>query len=59
MPEYFKTSVYYARACQDPGRHGLGIVRPHDAGRMDPYVDLFQSQGGSLVMVAKATARSR
>ncbi|HSL91830.1 MAG TPA: fumarate hydratase C-terminal domain-containing protein, partial [Candidatus Limnocylindrales bacterium] len=23
------------------------------AGRMDPYVDLFQSHGGSMVMIAK------
>ena len=40
MPEYFKKHpVYYAG--------------PAKTGRMDPYVDLFQSLGGSLVMVAK------
>ena len=30
-----------------------GSFGPTTAGRMDPYVDLFQSLGGSLVMVAK------
>lgn len=26
---------------------------PTTAGRMDPYVDLFQTNGGSMVMIAK------
>ncbi len=30
-----------------------GGFGPTTAGRMDPYVDLFQSKGGSMVMVAK------
>lgn len=30
-----------------------GSFGPTTAGRMDPYVDLFQSQGGSMIMVAK------
>ena len=30
-----------------------GSFGPTTAGRMDPYVDLFQDRGGSLVMVAK------
>ena len=30
-----------------------GSFGPTTAGRMDPYVDLFQSHGGSMVMVAK------
>jgi membrane-bound lytic murein transglycosylase F len=30
-----------------------GSFGPTTAGRMDPYVDLFQSLGGSMIMVAK------
>ena len=30
-----------------------GSFGPTTAGRMDPYVDLFQSHGGSMVMIAK------
>ena len=30
-----------------------GSFGPTTAGRMDAYVDLFQSHGGSLVMIAK------
>jgi fumarate hydratase class I len=30
-----------------------GSFGPTTAGRMDPYVDLFQSLGGSMVMLAK------
>jgi len=30
-----------------------GSFGPTTAGRMDSYVDLFQSQGGSMIMIAK------
>ncbi len=30
-----------------------GSFGPTTAGRMDPYVDLFQDHGGSMIMVAK------
>ncbi len=53
MPEYFKNHpVYYAGPAKTPSGMASGSFGPTTAGRMDPYVDLFQSLGGSLVMVA-------
>ena len=54
MPEYFKKHpVYYAGPAKTPEGMASGSFGPTTAGRMDPYVDLFQKHGGSLVMVAK------
>ena len=54
MPEYFKKHpVYYAGPAKTPQGMASGSFGPTTAGRMDPYVDLFQKHGGSLVMVAK------
>ena len=54
MPEYFKNHpIYYAGPAKTPQGMASGSFGPTTAGRMDPYVDLFQDQGGSLVMVAK------
>lgn len=54
MPEYFKRHpVYYAGPAKTPDGMPSGSFGPTTAGRMDPYVDLFQSMGGSMVMVAK------
>ncbi len=54
MPEYFrKHPVYYAGPAKTPQGMASGSFGPTTAGRMDPYVDLFQEHGGSLVMVAK------
>jgi fumarate hydratase, class I len=54
MPEYFKNHpVYYAGPAKTPAGMTSGSFGPTTAGRMDPYVDLFQSLGGSLIMVAK------
>ncbi len=54
MPEYFKKHpVYYAGPAKTPQGMASGSFGPTTAGRMDPYVDLFQSLGGSLVMLAK------
>jgi fumarate hydratase class I len=54
MPEYLKTScVYYAGPAKTPAGYASGSFGPTTAGRMDSYVDLFQAQGGSLVMLAK------
>lgn len=54
MPEYFKKHpVYYAGPAKTPAGMPSGSFGPTTAGRMDPYVDLFQSHGGSMVMVAK------
>ena len=54
MPEYFKKHpVYYAGPAKTPQGMPSGSFGPTTAGRMDPYVDLFQSLGGSMIMVAK------
>lgn len=54
MPDYFKKHpVYYAGPAKKPSGMPSGSFGPTTAGRMDSYVDLFQSHGGSLVMLAK------
>jgi fumarate hydratase, class I len=54
LPQYFKDHpVYYAGPAKTPPGMPSGSFGPTTAGRMDAYVDLFQSQGGSLVMIAK------
>lgn len=54
MPEYFKNHpVYYAGPAKTPAGMASGSFGPTTAGRMDPYVDLFQSLGGSMIMLAK------
>ncbi|MDD5570283.1 MAG: fumarate hydratase [Bacteroidales bacterium] len=54
MPEYFKNHpIYYAGPAKIPKGMPSGSFGPTTAGRMDSYVDLFQSLGGSLIMVAK------
>jgi len=47
------TPVYYAGPAKTPKGKPSGSFGPTTAGRMDSYVDLFQSHGGSLVMIAK------
>ncbi len=54
LPEYFRECpVYYAGPAKTPAGHASGSFGPTTAARMDPYVDLFQAHGGSMVMVAK------
>jgi fumarate hydratase class I len=54
MPEYFKNHpIYYAGPAKTPEGMPSGSFGPTTAGRMDPFTDLFQSHGGSLVMIAK------
>jgi fumarate hydratase, class I len=54
MPDYFRNHpVYYAGPAKTPAGMPSGSFGPTTAGRMDSYVDLFQSLGGSLIMVAK------
>jgi fumarate hydratase class I len=54
LPDYFKQHpVYYAGPAKTPNGMASGSFGPTTAGRMDSYVDLFQSQGGSMVMIAK------
>jgi fumarate hydratase class I len=54
LPQYIKDHpVYYAGPAKTPKGMASGSMGPTTAGRMDSYVDLFQSQGGSMVMLAK------
>ncbi|MGE3779026.1 MAG: FumA C-terminus/TtdB family hydratase beta subunit, partial [Pirellulaceae bacterium] len=54
LPDYFKNHpVYYAGPAKKPEGLPSGSFGPTTAGRMDAYVDLFQSHGGSRVMIAK------
>jgi fumarate hydratase class I len=54
IPEYLlKHPIYYAGPAKTPPGKASGSFGPTTAGRMDSYVDLLQSKGGSLVMIAK------
>ena len=54
MPEYMKKyAVYYAGPAKTPTGMASGSFGPTTAGRMDSYVEYFQSHGGSFVMLAK------
>ncbi len=54
LPDYIKNHpVYYAGPAKTPKGYASGSFGPTTAGRMDSYVDLFQSLGGSMVMLAK------
>ena len=54
MPQYLKNfAVYYAGPAKTPVGYASGSFGPTTAGRMDSYVEYFQAQGGSLVMLAK------
>ena len=54
LPQYLKDHcVYYAGPAKTPDGYASGSFGPTTAGRMDSYVDLFQENGGSFVMLAK------
>ena len=54
LPQYIKDHpIYYAGPAKTPSGMACGSMGPTTAGRMDPYVDLFQSHGGSMIMLAK------
>ena len=54
LPQYIKDhAIYYAGPAKTPEGYASGSFGPTTAGRMDSYVDLFQSHGGSMVMLAK------
>jgi len=54
LPQYIKDHpIYYAGPAKTPEGFACGSMGPTTAGRMDSYVDLFQSQGGSMIMLAK------
>jgi len=54
MPQYMKDHpVYYAGPAKTPKGMPSGSFGPTTAGRMDFYVDLFESHGGAMITLAK------
>lgn len=54
LPSYIKDHpIYYAGPAKTPAGMPCGSMGPTTAGRMDSYVELFQSHGGSMIMLAK------
>ena len=54
LPQYVKDHpIYYAGPAKTPNGYASGSLGPTTAGRMDSYVDLLQSHGASMVMLAK------
>ncbi len=54
LPQYVKDHpIYYAGPAKTPAGYASGSLGPTTAGRMDSYVDLLQSHGASMVMLAK------
>ena len=54
LPKYFKDhGIYYAGPAKRPDGMASGSFGPTTAGRMDSYVEQFQSAGGSMIMLAK------
>ncbi len=60
MPDFFKNHpIYYAGPAKTPEGMASGSFGPTTAGRMDSFVDQFQAQGGSLIMMAKGNRSKR
>ncbi|NNL86840.1 MAG: fumarate hydratase [Myxococcales bacterium] len=54
LPDYIRDHpIYYAGPAKTPEGLASGSFGPTTAGRMDSYVELLQSHGGSLVTLAK------
>src|SRR6056297_1698345 len=54
LPDYVKNHIiYYAGPAKTPEGEASGSFGPTTAGRMDPYVPIFQKEGGSMIMLAK------
>ncbi len=54
LPDYIKNHIiYYAGPAKTPEGEASGSFGPTTAGRMDPYVPVFQKEGGSMIMLAK------
>ena len=54
LPDYIKDHIiYYAGPAKTPAGYPSGSFGPTTAGRMDPYVPIFQALGGSMIMLAK------
>ncbi|MCF8024888.1 MAG: FumA C-terminus/TtdB family hydratase beta subunit, partial [Desulfobacteraceae bacterium] len=60
LPGYMKEHIiYYAGPAKTPEGYASGAFGPTTAARMDPYVPIFQKQGGSLVTLAKGNRSAR
>ena len=60
LPQYIKDHpIYYAGPAKTPAGMASGSFGPTTAGRMDSYVDLFQDNGGSMIMIAKGNRRQQ
>ena len=60
LPQYIKDHpIYYAGPAKTPAGMPCGSMGPTTAGRMDSYVDLFQENGGSMIMLAKGNRSQR
>ncbi|MDD2293224.1 MAG: fumarate hydratase [Bacteroidales bacterium] len=60
LPQYMKDHpIYYAGPAKTPEGMASGSFGPTTAGRMDSYVDLFQENGGSMIMIAKGNRSSQ
>ena len=54
LPDYLKNHIiYYAGPAKTPDGEASGAFGPTTAGRMDPYVPIFQKEGASMIMLAK------
>lgn len=54
LPQYIKDHpIYYAGPAKTPKGYASGSMGPTTAGRIDSYVDAFQANGGSMIMIAK------
>ena len=54
LPQYIKDHpVLYAGPAKTPQGYPCGSLGPTTSNRMDPYVNLFQENGGSLLMIGK------
>ena len=59
MPQYLRDHpIYYAGPSKTPKGYASGSFGPTTAGRMDSYVDQFQAEGASMVMLAKGNRSS-
>ena len=60
LPDYFKNHpIYYAGPAKTPQGYASGSFGPTTAGRMDSYIDQFQTGGGSMISLAKGNRSSQ
>jgi len=60
LPDYLKNHIiYYAGPAKTPKGEASGSFGPTTAGRMDPYVPVFQKEGASMIMLAKGNRTAK